>query len=102
FLNQAYVAGVDIVAGLLDRNGEPILVLLVGSPAQLRIAQEYHAVRSPVVDDVGEDVEVHEQTCRLPGEYLIPFAVRIAQTDGRLPGIDTHAEHVELKAKLDR
>ena len=51
-------------------------------PADLRVAEEHHARRTPVVDRVGEHVGVHEQAPGLSGTELAELAPGVAQAEG--------------------
>ena len=74
WLKRADKAGIDIVAGLFDRHRKSARARLEGV-ADLRVANEHHAGRSPVVDRVGEDVAVHEGGVGLSAEDRSPLAV---------------------------
>src|SRR5262249_42786736 len=68
---------------------------------ELDVAEEHHAVRSPVLDRVREHVRIHEQTPRLPAADAVPDAVEVAQTEHRLPRLLADAEQLELELRLD-
>ncbi len=94
-------AGIDIVRGLLDRDREIAVLGAVGRPAELGIAQIHHPRGPPIVDDVRENVAIHEHAVGLTREQLAPFAIGMAQADRRLARIDAGAEHVELEYERD-
>ena len=72
------------------------------NPAQLHVAEEHHAGRAPILDRVGEDVAVHEQAVGLACEHRAPLAIKVAEADGGLAGIDADAEEVELELERQR
>ena len=71
-------------------------------PADLHVAPEHHAVRSPVVDRVGEHVDVHEDAVGLADQQRAPFTVRVTQSERRLARVRSDAEQVERELELDR
>src|SRR5215467_5170068 len=79
-------------AGSLGCENQAQAIISDWHPADLHIAEEDHAVRSPVLDRVGEDVYVHERAPGLPSPDRPKFAVRMPQTEGRLPGVHAGAE----------
>src|SRR5262245_59249198 len=85
---------------MLERGCECPAVLAEKSDADLRGADEYHARRSPIVDDVGEQVTIHEQTIGLACEYRPPAPIGMAQPKRRLPRIHADAVEIELELRL--
>ena len=56
---------------------------------------------TPVLERVGEDVDVHEGTPRLAGAELPELSVGVAQPERRLSGVDARAEQLELERRLE-
>ncbi len=93
------VALVGAGARALDRDGHA-RVALDRHPAELDVAEEHHARRAPVLERVGEHVDVHERAPRLPGAEVAQLAVGVAQAERGLPGVDAGAEELELERGL--
>ena len=70
--------------GASSENASFMPLRSIGGIAHLRVAQERHAAGSPVVDDVGERVDVHEQGVVLPAPNLSSSAQAFEQTDLRV------------------
>ena len=82
------------------RRGLPLLVV-AEFVEHLRVPEEEHAVRPPVVDDVREHVDVHELAVRLAGADLLPLPPGVTETNRREARVPADAEHVELELTLD-
>src|SRR6185369_5127608 len=71
-------------------------------PEHLHVAKEEHPVRTPVLEDVRKDVDIHEGAVRLSGAEFSPLTVDVARTNGELPLIRPHTEQVVLEYHLER
>ncbi len=94
-------AGICACPWTLERHGEVLLLSIDGIPVQLSVPEKQHPVRAPVVENVREDVIVHELTRQLTAAELTELAVRVSQPNRRLPCIGADAEHVDLEARGD-
>lgn len=94
------VALVGAGAGAFERDSQA-RVTLNGHIAYLHVAEKRHPVGSPVLDGIGEHVDVHERAPVLACAEFAQLAIGVAQANGRLAGIDTCAEHFELKMGLE-
>ena len=95
------VPGVDVIGRSFDRNGELAAGIAKAGPAYLRITKEDHAGRAPIVDSVGEHIDVHEQAVSLSGQQLTPLAVNVSQAKCGLTRIDAGPEQIELEFEVD-
>src|SRR5262249_9769256 len=68
--------------------------------AKLRVADEDHARGPPVVDDIGEEVAVHEQRVGLTDKERAPLAIDMPDPHRGLASIDAHAKEVELELRF--
>ena len=100
-MRSAIVAGVAARARPLEREGDCAVAVIVPAARRPDVAEEQHPVRSPVIEDVREDVEIHERALELARRRPAPIAVRVPQTNRRLARIDADAEHVEVEHALD-
>ena len=66
-IDEAEVARIDIIARMLQRHrGHPVRVLQEGE-TDLRRARIHLPRRTPVIENVREDVAIHPQSVRLAG-----------------------------------
>src|SRR4030095_7303539 len=89
-------AGVSGGTRAFERKGESCFAVLDRLPEDLRVAEEHHPIWPQVVEDIGEDVDVHEGTPELAAAEPPPLPVREAQVERRLSGVFALAQHVEL------
>src|SRR3954454_15179555 len=96
------LAGVDRGVGRLQRKGDLHAVFVVRRNAQLRIAYEHHAARSPVVDRVGEGVDVHEQRVVLSCAEPTELAPRIEYARVSVAAAAVEQIEIEQRRELPR
>ena len=72
------------------------VVALDRRPAELHVPEEHHAVGTPVIQLVREDVQVHERALGLSHQELAQLDVGMAQSQRSLPGVNAHPEEIEV------
>src|SRR5262252_8816751 len=77
----AQQSSVSARAGVFYGHGGIRFAVLVELPEDLRVAEEQHAVGAPVIEDIREDIDVHELAVRLSGADLLPLSVRMTKPD---------------------
>src|SRR5277367_5623049 len=100
-VDQTNVTGIDVIARTLNRDGKAGGFCFVRRPANLRVTQKHHAVRAPVIDGVGQHIDVHEYAVGLSREYLLPFTIHMTQAKGGLSLVDAGAKQVKLELKCN-
>src|SRR5262245_41009924 len=75
-------------------------IALNGHEAQLDVTEERHACWSPVLERVGEHIDVHERAPVLAGADLAQLAVGMTQAKGGLALIHAHTEELPLERRL--
>src|SRR5258705_2285195 len=95
-------AGVTAGARGFDRNPDVGIgnIVRVRLPEHLGVAEEQHPVWPPVVQDVRENIDVHELAVGQPRANLPPLSPGVAKPYRGLSGIDADAEQVELEGRL--
>src|SRR4030095_14688607 len=73
---------------------------LNGHPSELHVPKKHHAVRSPVLHRVREDVDVHEGAPGLTGSELAQLPVRVAQAEGGLSCVRARPEKFKFELCL--
>src|SRR5262249_17980336 len=98
---EAFVCApqVSARAGPLQRDLKIGLAVFDRLPEHQHVPEEDHPVRSPVIEDVGKDVDVHERTPELPAAELAPLSPREPQPNRRQSRVDADAAHVELELR---
>src|SRR5262249_10184373 len=94
------IAEVGAGARSLDRDRQS-RIALNGHVANLNIAEEDDAGRSPVLERVGEDVDVHERTVELTGTELPDLEVGADEAERRPATVHTGAEQVPIEDAFD-
>jgi hypothetical protein len=92
-----YLAGIDGRVRRFEREGHLHPVAIDRRDAHLRVAQEHHPARPPVIDGVREGVDVHEEAVVLPRPEPSQLAPGVEHA--RLGAAPTGVKQVEIKLR---
>src|SRR5262249_7466446 len=87
--------------GTFEGDHDIAVALRHWNPANLHVAIEDHAVRTPVFDRIRKHIDVHERTPSLACSEVSQFTVSVAQAEGRLAGVDSHTEELKFENGLE-
>src|SRR5438309_12130506 len=91
FIDKAQISRVDVVCSVFESDCRLPPVLVPEGPSELRRAQKDHSRWPPVIDDVREEVPVHEQAVCLARKKGTPARISVSNTNRSLPRVDSCA-----------
>src|SRR6185503_17596330 len=89
-------------ARVLDRDSDVRITVHVGFPKHLGISEEQHPVRTPIIEDVGKHIDIHELAVGDASADLPILPPCMPQAYRRLSCESPDAEHIEFEDPLDR
>src|SRR3954469_17413130 len=102
FVDQAQVTRVDVVGGMLQCRCHLESVPVPEGPAELGSTKEHHSSRAPIIDHVGEQVAVHEETVGLASQEGSPARIHVTHAHGCLARIRADTVEIELELRFVR
>src|SRR4051812_10722572 len=91
FVDQAKIAGVDVIGCMLERDRSFPAALVPEGPTKLRGPEEDHSRRPPVIHHIRKYVPVHEQRVGLSGQEWPPARISVPNAYRSLTSINAGA-----------